>query len=198
MRRSIFVLLFILLLPIASVYGQAPARRTHIELGLGLLLSPEYEDVIVDTYSDAEASGYLGWIELELGLAFYLTPNVQLIPQGNLLFSSITFENTLNLPSSRFANVVILPGIEARYALSKKSPSLYASLAAHLVSAHSDLSRLTFASGGIALGGALGLALANYQIEVNFRRVPVEVFSGSPIVRTADFGGFGIIFRRLF
>lgn len=188
----------VLLCVCSAAFGQGDKRENHFELGLGIVVSSDYNDALKAAFSSYDVSGGSGWIRMETGYAINLSNNVQLTPKANFLVSLIEIKAFSNLPSSKKANYVFLPGISARYYFDKKAQLFYADLDVALVSPHSDLSQIKFQPGGVAIGGALGLGFGNFQFEAGYLNVPVKMFSGGFQFEEANFGGASITFRRLF
>jgi hypothetical protein len=184
----------------STSFAQTNNRDNHFEVGLGLVISSDYKDAMLAAYSgDYDISGAFGWLDLEVGYATKLSKRIYFIPRLRFLISRIEIKGFSNLPSSQKANFVFLPQGSMRYNLGGKNNAFYADAHLGLVMPHSDLNRIEFDSDGIAIGAEVGTVFNNkFELGVGLVRVPVAILSGSFKSSAANFGGFGLFFRRRF
>lgn len=199
MILRIYISLLFCLLVYSCAFAQSNKNGNHVELGLGVVISPDYKDAMVASYSDDyDISGAFGWIDLEVGYAANLAKRFYFIPRLRFLISRIEIKAFRNLPSSQYANIIFLPGGSLRYTGGKNN-SFYVDAHLNAVSPHFDLARVVFESDGLSLGAELGLVLGSeYELGFGFLRVPVKILSQSFQVNSANFGGFGLTLRRRF
>ncbi len=185
-----------LVLVTSMLYSQTSSSpkdsvRTDIgvHIGLGMMEGNDYSNLL----SDAGASGYLGWINLEGGFEFRVWNKLYLGPRLSLIASRVktTWEG-IDLGSTK-VNLVFLPGIAAKYYLFDGN-SPYASLYLNSIASISmeTFEKYDFASNGIATGFALGYQLIvgnrRLMIEAGVANVPIEVNKSIQ----NNFGGFFI------
>ncbi len=169
----------------------------QFELGIGLVEGSEYDNFMDEAYSNPNTTWTGGWIDIEIGYsinvveAFYLTPRIALLG-SRISTTTPGFEFAPN----RKANIIILPGISARYYLTMILPSLYTSLGLSLVYPFSDVNRFEFDSGGMSIEIGVGYIIANrVEIEIGYLSVPVKTQISDRAVNDANFGGLKIVLR---
>jgi len=169
----------------------------QFELGIGLVEGSEYDNFMDEAYSNPNTTWTGGWIDIEIGYsinvveAFYLTPRIALLG-SRITTTTPGFEFAPN----RKANIIILPGISARYYFTMILPSLYTSLGLSLVYPFSDVNRFEFDSGGMSIEIGVGYIIANrVEIEIGYLSVPVKTQISDRAVNDANFGGLKIVLR---
>jgi hypothetical protein len=195
MSVRIFIFIIFQFLIFSSSNAQNKKHDNFFEVGLGIVSSSQYKDVLVDAYPSI--SGFLEWIDIEFGFGIQLSRNIYLIPKARLLASRIEIQAFSGFPASQKANIVFLPGAALRYNFGSKRNAFYLDGFLNAVFPYSDLSRIEFESDGIAFGAELGMVFKDeYELGVGFIRVPVRAFSGRVRASNANFGGIGFVLRR--
>lgn len=177
-----------------------PSRSPNVPTALGLLESSKYKELLRE--EDPDVSGYLGWVWLEVGYAFWVNPHLQVTPRLALLGGSVetTISGFEGAPN-RDANIVVLTGLAARYYLSLNRNSFFGGVSVSHVYPHfNTFSGLESESDGISFGAAVGYAFSNIEIEMQFLKVPVRdvivpQYSSSREPGAFDAGGIGVTVR---
>lgn len=181
----------------APAFAQSPIA---LELTAGILLSPDYSDVLDRAYPDAiDTSGITGWLELGVGLRYRASERLHFSLGVDLLMSAITEEDAFGDDDS-YSNYVVLPKLRAMYAF-ESGGSPYVVLEANLPDPDSGSSRYTLESDGAGFGVGAGYRFAvGSHIEVGYRRVPVAV--SYPLLarpnETANLGGLYVNYLHAF
>lgn len=192
------------LLVVSQAVGQAPRPRDKgIEVGVGLLVSSEYADLL--RAEDSGIRGYLGWVWGEVGFAVPIGARLQVTPRVAMLGSSVHttipgFEATPN----QSANIVMLSGLSVRGYLAEMRNSAFAEVSvSHVLPFFETFSGLEAESNGVGLGAGVGYRFDRFEVEATYHVVPVR----DVVVRTnintrtpkeTDVGGFGVNIRTYF
>jgi hypothetical protein len=185
-------------------------KDNFFELGLGYVSGGAYKDALMESHPDWTISGLGGWIYLEAGLGFPVAPKTKLIPNLAVLGTFIKYHTYPGFPSSVDATLILLPGIEGRLDFNSVPSTPFVTANVSYVVPTSDLESPILDGGSIAIGASLGFHFeGGFELLFTYRHVPVEYSSGeitydgqygqplSTDKRTADFGGAGITFKRL-
>jgi len=184
--------------PVAAEQPIKPVRRgtvpppptrqkdlADLVLGIGLIISPDYKDVLDDAYHDYSVQGGFGWLDLQLGVRFNVTDKFSLTPGIDLL---------LNFGSGdvSFTNTIVVPSVSGRYAF-LPGPSVYIRGELNLNIPNMGADRIDTETKGIGFGGAFGYAFGNgLELELGYLYVPVEAeWRG----RTEDKNFGGVLFK---
>lgn len=156
-------------------------KSLNFVFGFGLVISPDYNDVLKKAYPRHEVSGGWGWGDIHAGLRINLTEQLSVIPGIDFWFNFGTGDIT-------FANLIFLPSLSMRCALWPE-PALY--LRGELNYAIPNIGAdFPADSKGMGYGGAIGYAFdGGVSLEAGYLYVPIEVGRS-----TENFGGFQIKF----
>ena len=171
------ILCFAVLMGLSHIATAQEEDKTDIVAGFGVIISPDYNDVLDDTYSEYSVSGGYGWIDFQLGVQFKATEQFSITPSVDLL---------VNFGSGdvSFINTIVVPSISAQYAF-KTEPSLYVRGEVNYGIPNIDAD-FDADSDGLGFGGALGYAFGSgVDIELGYLELPVEVNDSS----SKNFGG---------
>lgn len=193
--RILIICMLTFCFSISSSTAQEQRKDNYFEVGLGIVSSSQYKDMLRDAYSSI--TGFLEWLDIEFGYGIPLSKNIHLIPKARLLGSRISIKAYSQFPVSHKANLVFLPGAALRFNFGSTRNAFFLDGFLNASIPHSDLSRIDFESDGLAFGAELGVIFKNeYELGIGYIRVPVRAFSGSTFASNANFGGFGFVVRR--
>ena len=102
----------------------ADLRKQFVEVGSGFAISPDYHDALEDAVG--EVSGGYGLLNLEVGFGILTAKRLHIVPKLRMLAGRVQIQYYSGFPASEKVNVVIVPGVAARYELGGNSPSWYA------------------------------------------------------------------------
>lgn len=172
----------ILAMALVCVCAQhAPASETELSWGVGIMISPEYHDLLNDAYPDEEMYG--GWLDLNLSVQRNIIKGLTLGPKVDVLTDFVFGD---------FINLVFLPGVSGRYTL-KSLPSAYLRAEIDYGLYHSGSGRFDFQSDTVAYGGTVGYAFKNdWHMEAGYLEIPVDVTFEDPaeVRENVNLGGY--------
>ena len=175
------------LLAALPAVATAQEDATDIILGIGLVISPGYNDVFDDAYSDSSTSGGYGWLDLQFGVRIDTADRLSISPSVDLLVNFVS-------GSDSYANTIVLPSVSAQYAFEEGS-SFFLRGEVNYGIPNMGGDRVDAESGGVGFGGALGYAFdIGIDVELGYVHVPVEINN----VLDEDFGGVRIKVRGSF
>jgi len=160
---------------------QSMAGKTDLSLGGGIVISPEYNDLLSDVYPDDQMYG--GWLDLNLSIRQEIIKGLTMGPKVDLLADFVFGD---------FVNLVTLPGLSGRYTF-QAAPSVYLQGEIDYAFSHSGTGRFDFESGTVAYGGTVGYALREgWYVEAGYLEIPVDVEldKTSEVRKNANLGGF--------
>lgn len=166
---------------LCSYSQECMADKTDLSLGGGIVISPEYDDLLNDVYPDDQMYG--GWLDLNLSIRQEIIKGLTLGPKVDLLADFVF---------SDFANLVTLPGLSGRYTF-QAVPSVYLQGEIDYAFSHSGTGRFDFESGTVAYGGTVGYAFREeLYFEAGYLVIPVDVEldKTSEARKNTNLGGF--------
>ena len=191
------IILLFLSQPLSAQIMEEQPKKINIVLGGGMIISPDYHDYLESRFSGSGvtvAGGY-GWIGVDAGLQYNVSPNLSIIPEVAFWFNFVDVGS-----SDLLTNTMIVPGVSARYQFSE-TPSLFfrgelnlniPSLDDVFVIEDEYIVGTTTPSGGIGFGGALGYNFGLMAMELGYTYLPVDVF-GDLSLEATNMGG--LLFR---
>ncbi len=181
--KGFSILFLIVLLCFLSTSANAARSPMDVNIGLDMIISPDYTDTIEDAYPEHEMSGGLGWLGMVLGVKFNVSKQLWLFANAELMFNYVTGDEN-------FMNSIFLPSIKALYKF-KPGESFYISAEVNKNYPETGSDRLEFDSGGIGYGAFLGYNVSHRtSFELGMLHIPVDVtykpYGGT---EEKDFGG---------
>ena len=182
----------------------AGQKDTQFVVGVGIVISPDYRDLLEAAYPNADLWGGYGWLDLHLGLRFNANENFSITPQLGFLFNLVSIDyyyfdyyDTWHEEDSYF-NTIIVPSISARYAFNK-APSLYLRAEVNYNIPNTGSDAYDFSSGGVGVGGMVGYEFkGGWHLEGGYTYIPVDVeWWGGKEDRNIG-GGFTVRFGKAF
>lgn len=165
-------LLAIALCGVLPLVSQAEEDAVKFELGVGLVISPDYNDALKDAYSDASVSGGGGWLGFHAGLKLNLGAGFALRPGMDLWLNAVQ-----DPYGDTYANTVLIPNISARYDFTQL-PSVFIEAGVNYGVPNTGDDQLEFESAGIGFSGGVGFTFNNdIDVTLSYWHVP----SDSPI-----------------
>lgn len=184
----------------ALPFAEAAERDSAFEIGLGLVSTPEQNDVIERTYSDYSMSGGGSMLNVELGYSIALGHAISIVPKFNYIAYVAEFVNS-NFPgaSSSRSNTFFLSGMALRFNVDAGGGHFFVSGYAGNNSASSDFSRINaLRENGNVTGFSVGYVFKSFQLEVGTMKIPVIIETDSVPSSEADFGGTFFTLKRVF
>lgn len=157
----------------------AAEESSKFELGVGVVVSPDYNDSLEEAYPDRDVSGGWGWLDLHAGLKLNLAESLAVRPGVDLWF------NMVDDSSDVFVNTVLLPGVSLRYDFTSV-PTLFAEAGLNYGLPNSGGDRLEFDSGGLGYSIGLGYTFeSDVDLTLSYLDVPADT-----VVGEKNLGGF--------
>ena len=178
MRKFTIMVFIIVFLCVFS--RESMAGKNTLSLGGGIVFSPEYSDLLNDTYPDDNMYG--GWFNVNLLLQREIIKGVTLGPKIDLLTDFVFGD---------FVNLIILSGVAGRLTL-QSAPSVYLQVEMDYGYSHSGSSRFDFESETFAFGGTIGCIFnKGWQVEVGYLEIPVDakLQKNSEVRKNVNLGG---------
>ncbi len=190
MSRWICVLLLLVALGVPrTTYAE---RVLKPELGISLVISPDYHDTIEESYPNSSVSGGYGWLGLQLGLRYQAAEQFLLMPRIGLLFNYVSLVGG----GDSFANTIVQPALAGRLLFTKGS-SFYVEgeLSHNSVSTGSDNFDV---DGGVGYAGLLGYQWEKgFDIGLGYSVIATDVTNRNG-VDEKNFGGVQLRFKGTF
>ena len=182
-KHLIRIGLAVLFVAAPLVAAAATDDSTAIELGAGVVISPDYGSLLEDVYRDADSTGIGGWLDLHGGVRLKVNDQFSITPTLGLLLNYVIV--TGGRQDESYLNSIIVPSVAARYSFDK-APSLYIGGEVNYNIPNTGSDYYEFESGGVGFGGVLGYAFeGDMNLELGYVYLPVEVGS-----RDENLGGF--------
>ena len=156
-----------------------PAANDPIDFvfGVGLVISPGYNDVLTRSYKNYSTSGGYGWLDLQAGVRLKANPYLSITPGVDWMVNFVAGDVS-------FMNSIVLPTLSGRLTF-MEGASLYIEGEINYGYPSTGSDRFTVESGGVGFGGSVGFAFdAKSSIDLGYRYLPVKVGRA-----TEDFGG---------
>jgi hypothetical protein len=204
--RKIAILVSTMVLLCAALReSQADEQNYFMEVGLGVIVMPEYNTLLNDIYADQRA-GFA--IDYKLSLQRKIIKGLTIGPKVDFALLATDYGWQAKKLSGDF-NYVILPGVSSRYTF-KSLPSLYLQAEIDCGWSQSGTGRYDFESWTLAYGAFVGYSLmvdeplpdhgANAYVEIGYLEFPVDVTlnDNSEVRKNVNLGGYllrvGVIF----
>jgi len=205
MRKIAILVATMVLLCASSRESQADEQNYFMDIGLGVMIMPEYNKLLNDIYA-AKMNGFA--IDYKLSLQRQIIQGLTIGPKIDLALLATEY----NPPGRAFRqdfNYVILPGVSGRYTF-KSLPSVYLQAEIDCGLSQSGTGRYDFESWTVAYGAFVGYSFlvdeplpdhgANAYVEVGYLEFPVDVTlnDNSEVRKNINLGGYllrvGVIF----
>lgn len=162
------------------------------ELGMSLVISPDYTDTLKESYPNTDISGGYGWIGLHLGLRYRPTEQVVITPRIGLLFNYVMSVGG----GDSFANTIVQPALSGKLLFTKGSSFYVEGEVSHnTVNTGSDAFDV---EGGVGYAAFLGYQWeSGFDIGMGYSVISTEVTNRNG-VEDKNFGGVGIRFSGSF
>jgi hypothetical protein len=182
----------VVLVALAVPQAMGAEGRLKPELGMSLVISPDYNDTLKESYPNSSVSGGYGWLGLHLGLRYQVTEQFLLVPRIGLLFNYVASVGG----GDSFANTIVQPAIAGRLLFTKGSSFYIEGEVSHnTVNTGSDNFDV---DGGVGYAGLLGYQWENgFDIGAGYSVISTDV-SNRTGVEDKNFGGVELRFRGTF
>lgn len=185
MKNRMVSSLFVLALCSQPPTLHAAEDNLDFDVEAGIVVSPEYGDLLDDAYPGADITGGNGWLALGVGARWHLDKQLSLTPGVSWMFNGV--EDSLG---NTYTNSILLPKVVARYQISSSFP-LYLAVDVNTNMPSTGSKVYDLNSGGIGYGAGVGFNFSKYaKLELGIEHIPVEAkFTGG---KTTDYnlGGF--------
>lgn len=114
-RSALFVFM-----SLAVTHSVLADSKLKPELGMSLVISPDYNDTLKESYPNTSVSGIGGFLGLHLGLRYRPAEHIILTPRIGLIFNYVTSVGG----ADSFVNTIVQPSMSAKL-LFAKGPSFY-------------------------------------------------------------------------
>jgi len=172
--------------------ARAPREnRWDYVLGAGIVISPDYKDMMEEAYGSVDAST-IGWVDLQLGLRYKLSEYFTLTPGLDILFNYFVPEE-----EDRFISHILLPSLGIQYAF-ENNPAYYLGAEISYPVADSGSEELDLSASGPGFSAFLGYMMENeWNLEFGYSFLPVE---NGPDDEAEEYnlGGFVLKINRRF
>ena len=170
----------------------APRKdRWGYVLGAGIVISPDYKDMMEEAYGSVDAST-IGWVDLQLGLRYKMSDNFTLTPGLDILFNYFVPEE-----EDQFISHILLPSLGIQYAF-EDNPAYYLGVEISYPLADSGSEELDLSASGPGFSAFLGYMMENeWNLEFGYSLLPVE---NGPDDEAEEYnlGGFVLKMNRRF
>jgi hypothetical protein len=168
-----------------------------IRLGAGVTVSPEFDDM-TDDYN-LDASGDWGWLDLNAGLEFPVTPAISVIPYVAFYFNQISGDDDS-------FNIMIVPALAAKFIMGPMSSmtdywypeadfDTFIQLEVNYGFPHTSSDEFEMDSAGFGFAGLLGIQLDyGYDLAAGYSYIPVE----DDFENNRNLGGFLLRLNKSF
>jgi hypothetical protein len=181
MKMRKIAILFCAVLFLCMYSQECMADKTDLSVGVGVIISPKYNDVLNDAYPDDQMYG--AWLDLNLSFRRELIKGLALGPKVDLLADFVFGD---------YVNLIALPGLSVRYTF-QAVPSVYLQGEIDYAFLHSGTGRFDFESGTVVYGGTVGYVFREgWYIEAGYLEIPVDVKldKTSEVRKNLNLGGF--------
>lgn len=185
--------------------SRAGEQNYFMEIGLGVIIMPEYNNLLNDVYAD-QRTGFA--IDYKLSLQRKIIKGLTIGPKIDLALLTTDYAPRGNTFSGDL-NYAMLPGVSGRYTF-KSLPSLYLQAEIDCGWSRSGTGRYDFESWTMAYGAFAGYSFlieeplpdhgANAYVEIGYLEFPVDVTlnDNSEVRKNVNLGGYllrmGVIF----
>ena len=196
--RKIAILVSTVVLLGASLReSQAEEQNYFMEIGLGVIIMPEYNTLLNDIYPD-QRTGFT--IDYKLSLQRKIIKGLTIGPKVDIGLLTTDYAPR-GATFSEDLNYVILPGVSGRYTF-KSLPSLYLQAEIDYGWSQSGTGRYDFESWTVAYGAFVGYSFllyeplpdhgANAYVEIGYLEFPVDVTlnDNSEVRKNVNLGGY--------
>lgn len=166
-------------------------NRWSYVLGAGIVISPDYKDMMEAAYGSVDAST-IGWVDLQLSLRYKMSDNLTLTPGLDILFNYFVPEE-----EDRFISHILLPSLGIQYAF-EDNPAYYLGVEISYPLADSGSEELDLSTSGPGFSAFLGYMMENeWNLEFGYSFLPVE---NGPDDEAEEYnlGGFVLKMNRRF
>ncbi|MGD9874164.1 MAG: hypothetical protein AB7T27_07805 [Kiritimatiellia bacterium] len=174
--------------------GLAPSStgsKWSYTLGAGIIISPDYKDMMEMTYGEVDAST-IGWVDLQAGLRCKLSEAFTLTPGLDLLVNYFVPEE-----EDTFISHIILPSLGIQYEF-QNNPAYYLGADVSYPLADSGSDSLDLSASGPGFSAFLGyMTEKEWNIEFGYSLLPVENGSEDD-AEEYNLGGFILKVNRRF
>jgi len=182
----------LLLAAVAVPRGSYAESALRPELGMSLIISPDYHDTLEESYPNSSVSGGYGWLGLHLGLRYQATEQFLLMPRIGLLFNYVSSVGG----GDSFANTVVQPALAGRLLFSEGASFYVEGEVSHnTVNTGSDAFDV---DGGIGYAGIVGYQWENkFDIGLGYSVISTDVSNRNGL-EDKNFGGVELRFKGTF
>lgn len=212
--KKIILLTSIMISVSLNLFAQKEVTRKEVSfnISLGIVTGNDYSSALKNYLSDYKVSGFLGWFSAGFVADIKLTNQIALCPEVNTLIGRINLA-LAGFPSTEYDNLIILPGISAKYYLYQKGlSSLFISGGASSTFCLSGFDDFDYKSDGIEKEIYAGFEKTNFitkkkvrvrgkgfGLKIGYIWVPVSVLDNNTnTVQKNDFGGVSLSFYGIF
>ncbi|MDZ4199824.1 MAG: hypothetical protein U1E27_11145 [Kiritimatiellia bacterium] len=164
------------------------------EIGIRLVISPDYFDTLDEVYQEYDIIGGFGWFGLHGGVRIQPTERVFISPRIGILVNGVNFDGG---EESSYINTLISPAISGRFVFGKTSGFYVEGEASYnIFNIGSDRYD---ASNTLGLAGLIGYQGRRFDVGAGYSYIPTTVTARRPrLNEERNFGGGEIRFRFSF